>query len=293
MTIAACYVTPEGVVFGADSAASAMLAPGGFHYFNYNQKIFEIGDAEMGTLGVVTWGLGGLGEVSYRTMLALLSDSLDSSPAKSVTEVATRWIDLFWTEYLPTLVAIQALNAKPAFDPAASPPNPAARTKAEEEEFEQLKRGLFVGFCIGGYTMPDRKPEAFSISFDPLVGKPTPVPIGMNWSFWGAPNMIKRLVFGCDDELKSAIIASGSWTGSPTDLDALVAQHQLATPYLPIRDAIDFVHVCIASTIKAMKFSKLAQICGGPIELAVITTDRRFRWVRHKEWDAAILDGAP
>ena len=56
---------------------------------------------------------------------------------------------------------------------------------------------------------------------------------------------------------------------------------------------IDFVHACIASTIKAMKFSNLAQICGGPIEIAVITTDRRFRWVRHKEWDAAISEGAP
>jgi hypothetical protein len=37
VTIAACYVTPEGVVLEADPTASLMLAPGGFHYFNYNQ----------------------------------------------------------------------------------------------------------------------------------------------------------------------------------------------------------------------------------------------------------------
>lgn len=59
-----------------------------------------------------------------------------------------------------------------------------------------------------------------------------------------------------------------------------------------MRDAVDYVHSCIYCTIKAMKFSNLSQVCGGPIEVAVITADRRFRWVRHKSWDAAIADGA-
>src|SRR5712671_5580285 len=54
---------------------------------------------------------------------------------------------------------------------------------------------------------------------------------------------------------------------------------------VPIRDAIDFTYTCILSTIKAMKFSNLPQVCGGPIEIAVITNDRNFRWVRHKSLD--------
>jgi len=280
MTIAACYVTPEGVVLGADSTASAMLA-GGFHYFNYNQKVFEVGEPEQGTLGLVTWGLGSLGPKSYRTLLAKLSDSLLKTAPVSVQDAAQRWIDIVWADYSPVTAYCKQLDAK-------SP-----RTPQEDEELEQLKRGLFVGFCMGGYTLPNRTPEAFSISFDPLLGKPVPVTIGMTWGFWGAPNMIGRLVNGCDDALRNSILGSGKWNGTAADLDALIDQCRLATPYLPIRDAIDFVHACIASTIKAMKFSTLAQICGGPIELAVITTDRRFRWVRHKEWDAAINDGAP
>lgn len=48
----------------------------------------------------------------------------------------------------------------------------------------------------------------------------------------------------------------------------------------------------IYTTIKAMKFSHMAPVCGGPVEVAVITTDRRFRWVRHKGFDAAIGDGS-
>jgi RND family efflux transporter MFP subunit len=59
----------------------------------------------------------------------------------------------------------------------------------------------------------------------------------------------------------------------------------------PLREVVDFVHTCVHSTIKALKFSHFQQICGGPVELAVISTDRNFRWVRHKEWTAAVIDG--
>ena len=103
MTIAAFYVTPEGVVLGADSTASLMLAPGGFHYFNYNQKLFELGEPDTGTLGVVTWGLSGLGETSYRTLFSLFSEDIRRNPPKNVTEVARRWVDKFWDEYLPVI----------------------------------------------------------------------------------------------------------------------------------------------------------------------------------------------
>ena len=291
VTIAACYVTPEGVVLGADSTASTMLA-GGFHYFNYNQKIFEVGEPGTGTLGMATWGLGGIGTQSHRTIVAMFDDDLKSTPPKDMKEVADRWTDKIWAQYQPNLARCLALNQKPPFDKAANPPNPAARTEAEEMEFEQLKHGLGLGFFIGGHLLPARAPAAFGIAFDPLAGRPTPVQFG-SWNFAGAPNMIGRLINGFDGAIRDDLLKSGKWSGTAAELDQLLSQHQLATPYLPIREAIDFVHACVASTIKAMKFSNLAQICGGPIEIAVITTDRRFRWVRHKEWDAAIAEGAP
>ena len=111
------------------------------------------------------------------------------------------------------------------------------------------------------------------------------------YSFNGAPNMIGRLLTGVDEAVKADILTSGKWVGSAQDLDVLLAKHRLDHPIVPIRDAVDFIHSCISSTIKAFKFSNLSQICGGPIELAVITSDRSFRWVRHKEWDSAITEG--
>jgi len=72
---------------------------------------------------------------------------------------------------------------------------------------------------------------------------------------------------------------------------ALISRHKLMHPTtVPIREAIDFTQACLLTTIKAMKFSNLPQVCGGPIELAVITTDRAFRWVRHKSWESAIRE---
>jgi hypothetical protein len=289
MTIAACYATAEGVVLGADSTASAMLA-GGFHYFNFHQKVFEIGNPGEGTLGVATWGLGSIGAHSHRTLTALLHDGFKHKRPKTVEEAATQWADQVWAVYTPETKRCTELNAKKHYDPLAAPPNPAARTKAEEDEFTQLKRGLVLGFYIGGRLPSARVPEAFRLSFDPLSGKPSPTRIA-GWSFDGAPNMIRRLMFGCDEEFMADIVKSGKWNGSAADLDALLTRHKLSTANLPIRDAVDFVHSCIASTIKALKFSSLAQTCGGPIEIAVITTDRPFRWVRHKAWDAAINEG--
>ena len=71
---------------------------------------------------------------------------------------------------------------------------------------------------------------------------------------------------------------------------ALQRPYTLESPRLPIREAIDFIHTSIYSTVKGLKFSRLDQVCGGPIEIAVITSDRLFRWVRHKEMDAAIQE---
>lgn len=140
MTIAACYVSPEGIVFGADSTTTVMI-PGNQHYFNHAQKLFQIGEGS--TLAAVSWGLGGLGATSYRRLLAILSDDLISSPPASVAEAATRWSNLFWQEYSTTpdfIVLIseaQLLATKSAHD-ASAPLSPGMRTVAEESRLREL-----------------------------------------------------------------------------------------------------------------------------------------------------------
>ena len=87
-------------MLGADST-STYIFPGNDHHFNYGQKLFEIG--EESTFGIVTWGLGGLGLGSYRTLIARLADDLKATPPNSALEVATRWTDIVWQPYSLTL----------------------------------------------------------------------------------------------------------------------------------------------------------------------------------------------
>ena len=128
--------------------------------------------------------------------------------------------------------------------------------------------------------------------FHPLTDKPAPTPLPRHDAcVWGVPNIAKRLILGADERLVPDVMNSGHWTGTEADLLVILNQYMLPHPPLPMRDAIDFVHMCIFSTIKALKFSPYSQTCGGPIEIAVITADRDFRWVMHKSWDSAITDG--
>ena len=216
MTIAMCCLTPEGVVLGADSTTSVMVPQGGFHYLNFNQKLFQIG--ETGTLGALTWGLAALGNLSHRTQFALLADELAAKPAGSVMEVAERWTDRFWHEYSTRLSneiqRCRDLHTKSKYD-ASTPPTPAMRTEKEERDYIQLKLGLPVGFCIAGYYTTDRWPQAFEILFDPLAAAPTPKPLPMGQAMcWGVPKIFGRLVSGIDTDLKAEILKSEKWSGS-------------------------------------------------------------------------------
>lgn len=289
MTIAVCYVAPEGVVFGADSTTT-ITTQSGQHYYDHGQKILEIG--ERSTLGIANWGLSGGGMKAHRQLVAELADDLVSAPAATVLEAMERWIDLFWTEYSSSKLIQSYLAAlrKSPFDPKAVQPSEDARTE-DEEALANMNLG--AGFCLGGYVLPDRTPTAFHVWFDGRKTKPSPSPVPMNDPrYFGAPNYVLRLIDGCDPGFRRAILASGKWSGTEQDLIELLREFALGRPdALPIRDVVDFVHSSILSTIKALKFSHLSQICGGPIELAVITSDRQFRWVRHKPWDSAVADG--
>ena len=116
MTIAACYLSPEGVVLGADSTSTYFFEAGDRHYFNHGQKLYELGQDS--PLGVVTWGLGGIGLASHRLLLARLADDVRANPLGSVNEAAVRLAEQFWDPYSTDLAAeiqeCRDLDARPA-----------------------------------------------------------------------------------------------------------------------------------------------------------------------------------
>lgn len=286
MTIAACYLSAEGVVFGADSTTTMFVpGPGGSggsqHHYNFAQKIFQIGDH--GSLGIAMWGLGNLIQVSYRTLIARFADQISGQPVATPKALADRWASYFWQEYInnlgPLYQRVQALISQ------------STRTPEEEQELTSFVRAFSGGFCLGGCLTPDRMPFAYEVLYSPtqtVCDRVRPLDVGST-SFWGCPNLIERVIYGIDENLFAAILNSGKWSGTQQELADLVMPHRLSQPFdLPIREAIDWVYTSIYTTNQAMKFSHLPPVCGGPVEVAVISTDRPFRWVRHKKLDAAI-----
>ena len=52
---------------------------------------------------------------------------------------------------------------------------------------------------------------------------------------------------------------------------------------MPIQDAIDFVKFATAVTIGWFRFGIGAPLCGGPVDIAVITPTK-VRWAERKQW---------
>jgi hypothetical protein len=217
-------------------------------------------------------------------LIAEMADEANRRSPASLAEVAKVVSSMFWERYerayASEIARAREVDAK-------------GDNRTEEEESERVfwEQNLSGGFCLGGRWSTDRQPTAFEVKFDPFrteAPETEVLPLG-SAKFWGCPNLIDRLIRGMDLEMFMRILSSDHWTGTDDELFALLDQGTLGQPYdLPLREALDWIYASIYTTIKAMKFSHLAPVCGGPIEIAAITSDRPFRWVRHKRLGEAI-----
>ncbi|MCX5677127.1 MAG: hypothetical protein NTX87_19230, partial [Planctomycetota bacterium] len=217
MTIAACYLSAEGVVLGADSTSTVFVAGRGGqsgcqHHYDYAQKVFEFGDPES-TAGLALWGLGSMGVTSHRTLIAETADEATRLNLPSLEDVAALMSRIFWEHYQRAfqqfLARTRELHAKGD-----------SVTAEEKEERTFLREHLSGGFCLGGRWGSQRQPKAFEICYDPLLTeppKPAVLQLGTAY-FWGCPNLIDRLLRGMDYPMFSRILESGKWQGTADDL---------------------------------------------------------------------------
>lgn len=265
MTIAAAYLTSEGVVLAADSTVTI---GNGVQMMNHNQKVFEIGQES--TLGFCTYGAGLVGQASHRTIAALLGDWVLAQPTPPNVAAVAGELAAMVTRLAP---------AHPQFN---------------------------VGYYLGGIDPGTREPRCFEVrvGFDKATGALANrvVASQIGGYFNGQPRFFARLYSGIDSELQQQLKQNIGKLIDPANpsqgeaqfdsvLQALLPNFIAAGHVnLPIRDAIDYLHSILHVTIKAMKFKFGMPICGGLVEIAVITTDRKFRWVLHKGFDSAIRD---
>lgn len=218
-------MSPEGVVLGADSTASMAVDATSLHFFNHTQKVYEIGEPGTGTLAIVMWGMAAIDiDVSHRTSIALLADELKKTQPKTVSDVATLWIDRVWDQYVNTAEykRFTLLKGIPAYTTTPSA-GVTTRSEAEDNEFANLGANLVLGFCIAGYIPGKRTPEAAVINVDPHKGKPAPQMTQQHALLWfGFPGIFERVANGIDSGLRRAILDSRKWSGTEPELDDLV-----------------------------------------------------------------------
>lgn len=306
MTIAACHLSPEGVILGADSTSTIYSKGGKKFHLDYEQKIFEVGGPGA-SVGLTTWGAGRFGSTSHRTIASQLGNEHRQNRYSSIEVLAKRLATLV-DDALSLSVGGQSewdrlkkdyldrYNKFMDFWRNQEQKDPADRKQYDPKEFEYLnqlheyKRG---GYFLAGRINSSAQCEAFEVQFGLEVSARGPVIkplVHETPNFRGIPTVMQRLVMGYDEELVNRLMQSSQWTGSHEDLLKVleVSNYRVRPELLPLRDAIDWIHTVIHTTNRAMKFSGELS-CGGPVEVAVITTDRPFRWVRHKRLDAAII----
>lgn len=280
MTIACAYLVSEGVVLGADSTTTVTAGAGVAQLLNHAQKLFGIGHSENARMSLCTWGAGKVGQTAHRTLVARLSDEVVAHSTWTVEETADRFARL-----------VEAAATEAPGCPG------------------------ILGYFIGGTDPGTHIPRCVELTFENGVrsqGLPKPFVPG-EVRFRGMPELFERAFMGFDPQLPAHLLRNliticqqqvPPVALPPQFMDLFVAAFQRSIDQIPhvgyqdvpIREAIDFCHMYLHLTIKGYKFRFGPPMCGGPIELGFITTDRAFRWARHKPFDSAIVEqdmGAP
>jgi hypothetical protein len=66
-------------------------------------------------------------------------------------------------------------------------------------------------------------------------------------------------------------------------VDDNVTEWQTAFDGMPIQDAIDYAQLLTSMTVGWFRFGIGAKLCGGDVDIAVITPDS-FVWAQRKRW---------
>lgn len=271
MTIAVSGNFTEGVVLGADSAASYQQVsictkPGCgqqtsviSNVFNGAQKIYHIGRDHLSEpyAGMI-YGASQYAGQSWRNIFAQASDGISVHDA-----------------------AADAFGQLRDF-----------LNKLEPDASKRPAGGVF--FC--GYGKNDAHVCSYKLDMATLNHEEF-LPGFVAWD--GVTHVVQQLVNGVNCQTRQAL--EGMFDVQEIDLtDVAGATHKRKVvevivdllkgtsarcnldTSMPIRDAIDYVHFLVYSTVKHYKFAHLEPVCGGEVEVAVITRDRGFRRIKTK-----------
>jgi hypothetical protein len=273
VSIAISVKINDGLVLAADSASTVMgQSPQGvigvLNTYNNANKVFNL--VKGLPIGLVTWGTGSIGAASVATMVKDLRRILSTKHPDPENQ---KW---YIDPHGYTMNSVAERVKKFIYD------------DNYVRAFAGWPQKPDLGCIVGGYS--SRSPMADEYIIEIQRGECGPPKLirqteetGIAWG--GVGEAMNRLLLGWGTALPSILQQAGL---SPQVVEAVMNGVRasllapLASPPMPMQDAIELAEFLVDATIKFIRFAPGAPTVGGPIEIAAITKHEGFRWVRRK-----------
>jgi hypothetical protein len=286
MTIAVSLKVNDGIVLAADSASTLMGAEPGavVNVYNNANKIFNLRKGL--PIGLMTYGLGGIGAASISTLAKDLRRRFTNPLPEHVD-----W-ELDADNYTIEAVAhrVREFFYEERYEPAVK-----AEQRHEEDDDDV---GLStLGFVVAGYSTEEPHAEEYRLALTPSgCGEPQLLrPIeesGISWS--GQLEAITRLLSGHGLGLGDVLVEDFGLRAEDVDDAISTIEESLAAPVIeaamPFQDAIDLAEFLVDLSINWARFMPGSPVVGGPIETAAISKHEGFKWVKRKHYFDARLN---
>lgn len=278
MTLTVVLKVGDGIVLGADSAASLGSAKGVENVYFNAEKVLNI--VSKRPVGVAYYGLGGLAGRSMASLLRDLREEFDQPG--SVYELPADWTIELVANHIARFIYDEHYTKeypRPGVDPNGAP----------AAVFEAL--GMFVA----GYSPGARRPEVWTLEIngDGTITRPHRLfaqDDSGRIDAKGVPEAVFRLICGWSTSVLEAMVKSGVPAAEAVKFLNTIDIAPMVHPAMPIQDAIDLVIYLIDVTCGFVRFLPSAPIVAPPIDVAAITPHQGFRWVRRKHYFSAELN---
>lgn len=239
--------------------------------FNHATKLSQLRDYP---IGVASWGLGTIGARSISSLVREFAnrrkrlDEIEQSARKLSVKAEAK--------------ALQKL-LNDAFARAWPDDN-----KQDKENKSQL------GVLVGGYSGEEFFPEeyVFVVPGGKFAQKRKPHDdgsqnFGADW--FGLTDALVRFHHGRDDGLEAILLRHGTEKQTAKKIiDTLKSELQYPVPFdgMPLQDAVDYAQFMAGLAVARYRFVMGPEMCGGPIDVAAITRQDGFVWIKQKDLEA-------
>jgi len=271
MSIVVSVRVGDGLVIAADSASTLSAADptgkelGIAKVFNNATKLLQLRDYPIGVATV------GAGTVGARTISSLVEEFANDRPTLEQLGAKRLSVEKEAKELQKFLM--EAYN-KAYPDKAAQRGGPA--------------------LLVGGYSGNEFFPEefVFNVPQGEFAARRTPNPngsqdFGADW--FGITDALVRFHHGRDDRMPMILKGCGVADDVIAKvMETLQAQVQYPVPFdgMPLQDAVDYALFMAGLAVGRFRFVMGPEMCGGPIDVATITRQDGFKWVKQKNVQA-------